>query len=168
METTITRLTPQGTFEFKGETYFKFDVELENGEAGEVNTKSENKWRLGDAVVVKDKKHSKWGVRLSLDKPQYANAPKGGSHNNDRQESIVTQWAIREAQTYVFNHTTAPDKVTLYDIWGVAKHLKAMHDNFDTWGGIYKEQTSQRAQELTPDKCPPVEAPAPTEQDLPF
>lgn len=158
MSTSITRLTPQGTFEFKGETYYKFDVELENGEAGEVNAKSADKWKLGDQVVIKDVKHSKWGKRLSLDRPGYNNSKGAPSakESPERQESIVTQWAIREAQQYVFNGTKAPDQVTLYDIWGVAKHLKSMHDNFDTWGGIYKKQTSARATELAPENCPPV------------
>ncbi len=82
----------------------------------------------------------------------------------------MTQWAIREAQAFVFNGTKAPDRVTLYDVWGVAKHLKAMHDNFDTWGGTYKKETSQRAQEVAPENCPPVpdNAPVPGDSDLPF
>ena len=52
----------------------------------------------------------------------------------------------------------------------VAKHLKSMHDNFDTWGGIYKKETSQRAQEVAPENCPPVpdKAPALGDNDLPF
>jgi len=158
METTkIQHLKPQGTFEHGGKTYYKFDCILENGLVGEVNALSPDKWKEGDECVVKDQKHSKWGTRLSLGNAGYeAKKSTGGKYDNDRQESIVTQWAIREAQQYVFNGTKAPDQVTLYDIWGVAKHFKAMHDDFDTWGGVYKKQMSQRAQELTPDKCPPV------------
>lgn len=170
MSTSITRLTPQGQFEFKGETYYKFDVELENGEAGEVNAKTPDKWKLGDQVVVKDVKHSKWGKRLSLDRPGYNNSPGAPSakESPERQESIVRQWAIREAQQHVFNKTTAPDKVTLFDIWGTATRLKAMHDNFDSYGKMYKAETSARAQEVAPENCPPQPAPQPTDNDLPF
>jgi len=46
--------------------------------------------------------------------------------------------------------------------------LKSMHDNFDTWGGIYKEQTSQRAQAVSTENIPPVDAPAHGDKDLPF
>ena len=87
----------------------------------------------------------------------------------DRQESIVTHGPFVR-RNLCFNGTTSPDKVTLYDVWGVAKHLKAMHDNFDTWGGTYKKETSQRAQELAPENCPPVpdNTPVPGDNDLPF
>lgn len=160
METTkIQSLTPQGTFEAKGKTFYKFDCILENGMVGEVNALSPDKWSVGQDCVVKEHQHTKWGVRLKLDRPGFdgkSSSPASPAVHKERQDSIVTQWAIREAQQYVFNGTTAPDKVTLYDIWGVAKHFKAMHDNFDTWGGIYKQQTSARAQQLAPENCPPV------------
>ena len=125
---------------------------------------------MGDVVVVKSHQQTKWGPRLSLTTPEGASKPTEASsqpRQDNRQESIVTQWAIREAQSYLF-HTAPPDKTTLYDVWGVAKHLKSMHDNFDTWGGIYKKQTSQRAQEVAVENCPPVPEQAPTDDDLPF
>jgi hypothetical protein len=175
METTkIEHLTHTGTDQGKdGTTYHRFDCILENGLVGEVSAQTMTRWAVGEEVVVKSHKHTKYGVRLSLDKAGYATQKQqqprqAQGHNVERQESIVTQWAIREAQQYLFHGTTAPDKVTLYDIWGVAKHLKSMHDNFDTWGGIYKEQTSQRAQAVSTENIPPVDAPAHGDKDLPF
>ena len=170
--TTIQSLTPQGTFEAKGKTFHKFDCILANGLVGEVNALTPDKWQVGAECVVKEHQQTKWWPRLELDKPGFGNQSFGkpSSGGVERQESIVTQWAIREAQAFVFNGTKAPDRVTLYDVWGVAKHLKAMHDNFDTWGGTYKKETSQRAQELAPENCPPVpeNAPVPGDSDLPF
>lgn len=174
METTkIQSVTPQGTWQGNnGATFHKSDIILENGMVGEVNAKTPDKWKVGDEVVVKEHQQTKWGPRLKLDKPGFGGQSfdKPTASGVDRQESIVTQWAIREAQTYVFNGTKAPDQVTLYDIWGVAKHLKSMHDNFDTWGGIYKKETSQREQELAPENCPPVpdKEPVPGDDNLPF
>lgn len=167
--TTIQSITPQGTFEARGKTFYKFDCILANGMVGEVSALSPDKWQAGMECAVKEHQNTKWGPRLKLDKPEFAGQSKPSTGGGmDRQDSIVTQWAIREAQAYVFNGTTAPDKVTLYEIWGVAKHLKSMHDNFDTWGGIYKKQTSQRAQEVEVENCPPVPEQAPTDEDLPF
>ena len=172
METTkIQNLTPQGTFESNGKTFYKFDCILENGMVGEVSALTPDRWKQGDECVVKEQLNTKWGPRLKLDRAGYEGKKSGGmKHDPERQESIVRQWAIREAQQYVFNGTTSPDKVTLYDIWGVAKHFKAMHDDFDTWGGVYKAQTSQRAQQLAPINCPPIPdvVPHPNESDLPF
>lgn len=102
-ETKIQSLTPQGTWQGReGKTFYKFDCILENGLVGEVNTLTEDKWSVGDEVVVKDQKAGKYGPRLSLDRPrsQYGvdaindkfrtPAPK----NDDTTKGIVASWAV--------------------------------------------------------------------------
>ena len=95
--TKIQNLTPQGSFESNGKTFYKFDCILENGLLGEVNALSPDKWKIGDEVVVKDQQHTKWGVRLKLDKPGFS---QGGFNSNkgtggdDTTKGIIASWAV--------------------------------------------------------------------------
>lgn len=45
----VTAINPDESFEYKGETYFKWEVSFENGDSGEVNTKkNQPPWSVGD------------------------------------------------------------------------------------------------------------------------
>lgn len=94
--TKIQNITPQGTFDYNGKTFHKFDVILENGMVGEVNAMTPDKWKEGDECVVKEQNSTKWGPRLKLDKPGFSGAgspsPKGGSNNDVK--GIVASWAV--------------------------------------------------------------------------
>ncbi len=94
--TKIQNITPQGTFDFNGKTFHKFDVILENGMVGEVNAMTPDKWKEGDECVVKEQNTTKWGPRLKLDKPGFSGggspSPKGGSNNDVK--GIVASWAV--------------------------------------------------------------------------
>jgi len=94
--TKIQNITPQGTFDYNGKTYHKFDVILENGMVGEVNAMTPDKWKEGDECVVKEQNTTKWGPRLKLDKPGFSGggspSPKGGSNNDVK--GIVASWAV--------------------------------------------------------------------------
>ena len=94
--TKIQNITPQGTFDYNGKTFHKFDVILENGMVGEVNAMTPDKWKVGDECVVKEQTTSKWGPRLKLDKPGFSGggspSPKGGSNNDVK--GIVASWAV--------------------------------------------------------------------------
>ena len=94
-QTKIQSLTPQGSFESNGKTYYKFDCILENGQIGEVNALSPDKWSVGDEVVVKEHQATKWGPRLKLDKPGFSGGgfSKQGGSNNDV-KGIVASWAV--------------------------------------------------------------------------
>jgi hypothetical protein len=93
-QTKIQNITPQGTFEYNGKTFHKFDVILENGMVGEVNAMTADKWKEGDECVVKEQTTSKWGPRLKLDKPGFqSNQSKGGGSSNDV-KGIVASWAV--------------------------------------------------------------------------
>jgi len=94
--TKIQNITPQGTFDYNGKTFHKFDVILENGMVGEVNAMTPDKWKEGDECVVKEQNTTKWGPRLKLDKPGFnggcSPSPKGGSNNDVK--GIVASWAV--------------------------------------------------------------------------
>jgi hypothetical protein len=101
--TTIQNLTPQGTWQGQdGKTFYKFDCILENGLVGEVNTMSEDKWSIGDKVVVKDHVQGKYGPRVKLDRPRtdYGTdsfrdkfRPKS-TGNDDTTKGIIASWAV--------------------------------------------------------------------------
>lgn len=94
--TKIQNITPQGTFDYNGKTFHKFDVILENGMVGEVNAMTADKWKEGDECVVKEQNTTKWGPRLKLDKPGFngggSPSPKGPANNDVK--GIVASWAV--------------------------------------------------------------------------
>jgi hypothetical protein len=94
--TKIQNITPQGTFDYNGKTYHKFDVILENGMVGEVNAMTPDKWKEGDECVVKEQNTTKWGPRLKLDKPGFngggSSSPKAPANNDVK--GIVASWAV--------------------------------------------------------------------------
>ena len=94
-QTKIQNLTPQGSFESNGKTFYKFDCILENGQIGEVNALSPDKWSVGDEVVVKEHQATKWGPRLKLDKPGFSGGFTGKSGgNDDTTKGIIASWAV--------------------------------------------------------------------------
>jgi hypothetical protein len=103
-QTKIQNLTPQGTFEAQGKTFYKFDCILENGMIGEVNALSADKWKVGDEVVIKEHLQTKWGPRLKLDKPGFT---PGGSRKQDPDDKIgmIASWAVGVAMQVVGDPT---------------------------------------------------------------
>jgi len=89
MSITITSAQAAGTFEYQGNTLYKQQVTLSDGTSGEVNAKSENKWKVGDTVEVKSKKESQWGTRLSLGKPM----TEGFSGGAKKSVAFSVSWA---------------------------------------------------------------------------
>ncbi|QDP66715.1 MAG: hypothetical protein Unbinned1446contig1005_36 [Prokaryotic dsDNA virus sp.] len=161
-ETTITSIVPQGTFEFKGENYFKFDVILENDMVGQVNTKSEGKWGVGDKVVVLEHTSGKYGPKLKLDRPRSEYGTNDNLHrpmpsdNNsenarnmdNRQDAIITQWAVREAQTFFANTASDPSKVSLRMIAGTALQFKQMAKDLQSYYDESKQQPEMTSDDL--------------------
>ena len=95
-QTKIQNLTPQGSFESNGKTFYKFDCILENGMVGEVNALSPDKWSIGDEVVVKEHNQTKWGPRLKLDKPGFSGGGgfKPKANDDETTKGIVASWAV--------------------------------------------------------------------------
>ena len=46
----IKSIQPNGTWEGRNGLMYKFEIELEDGAAGEVNSKTDNRWNVGDEV----------------------------------------------------------------------------------------------------------------------
>jgi hypothetical protein len=107
-QTKIQNLTPQGTFDANGKTFYKFDCILENGMVGEVNAMTPNKWSVGDEVVVKEHQQTKWGPRLKLDRPGFTpGGASGGARqpDGDATKGIIASWAVGVAMQVVGDPT---------------------------------------------------------------
>lgn len=110
----IKSIQPNGTYESQNGLMYKFDIELENGESGEVSAKTENRWNIGDEVEYQTTP-TKYGVRMKLTKPdqQKGNSP-------DIQRRIDASWAIGHA----INQASDP-----IQILEIAEHLIQMRDS---------------------------------------
>lgn len=107
-QTKIQNLTPQGTFDANGKTFYKFDCILENGMVGEVNAMTPDKWSIGDEVVVKEHLQTKWGPRLKLDRPGFTpGGASGGARqpDGDATKGIIASWAVGVAMQVVGDPT---------------------------------------------------------------
>lgn len=95
-QTKIQNLTPQGSFESNGKTFYKFDCILENGMVGEVNALTQDKWKPGDEVVVKEHNQTKWGPRLKLDRPGFSGGGgfKPKANDDETTKGIIASWAV--------------------------------------------------------------------------
>lgn len=75
---------------------YKQNVTLSDGTTGEVNAKSEGKWKVGDEVEVKNRQETNYGTRLSLSKPESgggAGYRGGGGNDKERFASICYSYA---------------------------------------------------------------------------
>ena len=66
----IKTIQPNGTYEGRNGLMHKFEIELENGQGGEVSAKSEDRWKVGDEVEF-EITPSKWGDKMKLTKPGF-------------------------------------------------------------------------------------------------
>ena len=80
---------------FDGSTMYTFEIQLEDGEVGEVSAKSEDRWKEGDEVEYTSTP-SKFGNKLKLNKP---GSQSFGSRkpDADTQKRIENSWAIQTA-----------------------------------------------------------------------
>ena len=80
---------------FDGSTMYTFEIQLEDGEVGEVSAKSEDRWKQGDEVEYTSTP-SKFGNKLKLNKP---GSQSFGSRkpDGDTQKRIENSWAIQTA-----------------------------------------------------------------------
>ena len=86
---------------------YAFDVDLSDGTTGTVNTKTPNKWNVGDDVEY-TASSTHHGTKLRLDKPGFSGAPSGSRQDPDATKGIIASWAVgiamqvadRDAQNY--------------------------------------------------------------------
>ena len=88
----IKSITPMGTYESQNGLMYKFEIELENGESGEVSAKTEDRWSIGDEVEY-ETTQTKWGVRMKLSKAGY-NRSGGYKDDPEKTKRITASWAI--------------------------------------------------------------------------
>jgi len=82
---------------------FEFTLALDDGRIGRVNAKTNDRWNVGDVVVVTSEKQTKHGLKWSMDKAEFhSNAPAAQATNSsakqeDRTAQIEASWAITNA-----------------------------------------------------------------------
>lgn len=97
---TITAVQQNGTWSNDRGTFYSMEVTLDDGTSGEVNAKSEDRWKVGDKVNVLHETETQYGKKWRLDKADFAgNAPTGNRPGNggDRSKEITASWAIGQA-----------------------------------------------------------------------
>ena len=112
----IKTIQPNGTYEGRNGLMHKFEIELENGQGGEVSAKSEDRWKVGDEVEF-EITPSKWGDKMKLTKPGFQ---QGGSQSPEIQKRIDACWAIGLA----IQQASDPQ-----EILEAAEHLINMRDS---------------------------------------
>ena len=101
----IKTIQPNGTYDSQNGIMYKFEIQLESGDSGEVSAKSEDRWSVGDEVEF-EVTPSKWGDKMKLMKPGFTPNQSRGS-NPDIQKRIDASWAIGHA----INQESDPEKV---------------------------------------------------------
>lgn len=106
MTNKVTAVQENGTFTGKHGLMYKQEVTLDDGTTGEVSAKTQNKWKVGDEVVV-TRNQTQYGTRFSFSKPQYSGEQTSNytasnqareAFDNNKQHRIDACWAI--AQVY--------------------------------------------------------------------
>ena len=89
----IKSIQPNGTWEGRNGLMYKFEVELESGDAGEVSAKTPDRWKVGDEVTFVTTPTA-YGVRMALSKPGYTDRSSQPSNRDraDVQQRIDASW----------------------------------------------------------------------------
>lgn len=98
-QSVIKSIQPNGTWEGRNGLMYKSEIELEDGTIGEVSSKTQDRWSVGDDVAYTTSQTA-YGTRMQLNKPQYGgggggNAPRKTSP--DVQRRIDASWAVGQA-----------------------------------------------------------------------
>lgn len=146
----IKSIQSQGTWNTKaGDLMYKFEIELEDGSAGEVNARTTDRWSEGEEVQY-DLQQSKHGPKLKLSKISdfsnigeysYGGTPESirtdnpgtayDNKNDRRQELIVNQFAIKAAIEWHTNEAP-PNECSLRQVIVLADQLKSIVFNWDS------------------------------------
>ena len=70
---------------------YAFDVDLSDGTAGTVNSKTPNKWNVGDDVEY-TALSTHHGTKLRLEKPGFSGG--GSKQDPDATKGIIASWAV--------------------------------------------------------------------------
>lgn len=95
----IAAVSPTGEWEGQYGKMFTAEVELSDGQTGEVNMKTPDKWKVGDEVVITSQQQTKHGIKWKLDRPEGQRSGGGKKHDPDKEYVIGASWAITNALT---------------------------------------------------------------------
>lgn len=126
MKTSIIKsIEPRGSWEGKYGVMYTFKVSFEDGQALEVNSKSEQPpYKVGDEMAYQiTDDNEKFGAKGKVMKPDQQNySGGGGGGNSNRDEMIMKQTALKCAAEFNAQRTGAtPDQVikdaSLFFVW---------------------------------------------------
>tara|TARA_R110000782_G_scaffold131795_2_gene223671 strand:- start:2668 stop:3066 length:399 start_codon:yes stop_codon:yes gene_type:complete len=121
----IKSIQPNGTYDSQSGLMYKFEIELESGDSGEVSAKSESRWSVGDEVEF-EVTPSKWGDRMKLSKPGFTPNSGGGRKDDpSTTKRIEASWAIGQAVTIACQY---PENVDFLKVFKDAERLLQLRD----------------------------------------
>lgn len=97
MASKITAAKPTGSFNGSHGTMYTTQITLDDGTSGEVNSKTPDRWNVGDEVVVTSRTDTQYGTKLRIDKADYAAGGAGQKSRGNRGVEVAAQWAINAA-----------------------------------------------------------------------
>ena len=152
----IAQIQPQGTVTLKSGDFFKFQITLDDGKAGEVLTKSEDRWKVGDEVEA-ELNETQYGNRLKLSKPDSGNFSGGGYSKGgmspEKEKRITFLSCLSSAASFHAQSSVTPEQVI--------KTAKMFAN------AAYSLE-SQPAKQAAPKEQPPMSAYTENDNDLPF
>lgn len=97
MPTKIKTITEPETWTHKGRTMYQANVTLEDGQSGQVNMQTADRWKVGDDVEVLDIKETQYGPKIRLQKPGFDKPSNGFKPSGARETLIDSSWAVGHA-----------------------------------------------------------------------
>lgn len=144
----IAEMHPAGTWEHpSGGTLYRFTVVLDDGTRGQASAKSETPWYSeGSEVAYRITGETAAGLRLKLDKPEYAHmsgatsstAPTAPATTAAGAAQALACWAISEAREYLQARTPAGassnplSRISLADLRETAGDLLQLQEELET------------------------------------
>lgn len=106
----ITSINPLGTWDFQGQTMHSFQVTLDNNLSGKVNTKTADRWKVGDEVEAESYNDKQGNPCLKLSKPDRGGFKKGGMDKNT-EKRITFLSCLSSAASFHAQSSVTPEQV---------------------------------------------------------
>ncbi len=143
----VSKVTANGTWEGQYGLLYKYEIEMENGQSGDINSKVEQEddkfgWKIGSEVDYERKQNGKF-VNFKKYNPEFGSSPSVSStpktslkKDNDVQKMIVKQSSLKCAIDLVIADKLDPED------W------KKMADSFVEW--VYDKESETMPFEAKP------------------
>lgn len=165
----ITSIVPAGTWEYNGETMYSFQMTLDSGESGKVNTKTADRWKVGDEVSATTYNDKQGNPCLKLSKPDTGGFKGGGRKMDASTEKRITFLScLSSASSFHAQSSVTPEQVietakkfanAAYSLSLPPKHTPSTPQPNT---GVPTQPTSSAPQQ------PPMSAYTESDDDLPF